>query len=463
MSVNFYTPFSSTVDVDGIDEFGMATRIRCSAANLPTGKGYAVGCLAQEKLVGKFYTNTGTTSSASFTLISASTITLATALTDAGTTTGTSLSATYSAITSGIGIESINGNTINFTTGKLFSANIGTSVTGIGYHVVGNSLTSGSLIRALSSTTGAIATYGAVSLAASGAFTTTDSTIGFVHVAGASTVTGTIMSILGGAQTTGIALNITDPSTGMTSGSLLRVITATTGVVATNGIVSIQSSGAYTSTANSGLLDVQSSGLVGAGTLVNIKLTNGIQTAATALNIEQTTTTASYTGNFVTLTGTSTTGASNLMLITSANTTAGNALKIIANGLTTGSTPTAMLISHTTSVLGAGASLLRISSTGIDTNTTTGALLDLSSSNSTAATMMMITSGITGGIGLKFVLASLTTGSAIDTTGIAATKQNFNMNSSTGSTAAPQTNAPTGFFKIGIAGTDQWVPYYNAI
>ncbi|PIU58380.1 MAG: hypothetical protein COS89_00680 [Deltaproteobacteria bacterium CG07_land_8_20_14_0_80_38_7] len=51
---------------------------------------------------------------------------------------------------------------------------------------------------------------------------------------------------------------------------------------------------------------------------------------------------------------------------------------------------------------------------------------------------------------------------AIDTTGIAAAKQNFNMNTFAGSTAAPQTNAPTGFFKIGIGGTDQWVPYYNA-
>ncbi len=80
----------------------------------------------------------------------------------------------------------------------------------------------------------------------------------------------------------------------------------------------------------------------------------------------------------------------------------------------------------------------------------------------TAGIINITGAAVTTGIGIKITLAALTTGSAIDTTGIAATKQNFNMNSSTGSTAAPQTNAPTGFFKIGIAGTDQWVPYYSA-
>lgn len=80
----------------------------------------------------------------------------------------------------------------------------------------------------------------------------------------------------------------------------------------------------------------------------------------------------------------------------------------------------------------------------------------------TSGVVAITGAAVTTGIGIKITLAALTTGSAIDTTGIAATKQNFNMNSSTGSTAAPQTNAPTGFFKIGIAGTDQWVPYYSA-
>ena len=104
--------------------------------------------------------------------------------------------------------------------------------------------------------------------------------------------------------------------------------------------------------------------------------------------------------------------------------------------------------------------MVGLTNTGIYTGT---GLISLTATAATTGTLILVTSaGLTTGTGLKFTLAGLTTGSAIDTTGIAATKQNINMNASTGSTAAPQTNAPTGFFKIGIGGTDQWVPYYNA-
>ncbi len=50
----------------------------------------------------------------------------------------------------------------------------------------------------------------------------------------------------------------------------------------------------------------------------------------------------------------------------------------------------------------------------------------------------------------------------IDLTAMANTEQSINFTAGTGSTAAPQTNAPTGFVKVGVAGTDQWIPYYNA-
>lgn len=140
--------------------------------------------------------------------------------------------------------------------------------------------------------------------------------------------------------------------------------------------------------------------------------------------------------------------------------TTGHGISTSVNGLTTG---TGILVAHTTAVIASGGSLIRASSTSVDTGTTTGTLLDLSSSAATAATLAKITSAsLTTGKGLVFTLAGLTTGAAVDTTGIAAATQNFNMNASTGSTAAPQTNAPVGFFKIGIGGTDQWVPYYGS-
>lgn len=80
----------------------------------------------------------------------------------------------------------------------------------------------------------------------------------------------------------------------------------------------------------------------------------------------------------------------------------------------------------------------------------------------TGGVLKITGAGVTTGCAIKITLAALTTGAAIDTTGLAANTQVLNVNSSTGSTAAPQTNAPTGFFKIGVAGTDRWVPFYSA-
>ncbi len=359
--------------------------VRSLAANIPSGAaGYSVGCLLESADTGVTYSNTGTITSCTFTASSsASVLTLPSSFTDAtvnttqsfgivadSLTTGAAIKISIAGATSGKGVL-VTASTANFTTsGALFKGDMvaatagnglvivttgaytgtglatltaGAMTSGVGLSVVSTTgLTTGSLIRATSSTAGAIATNGAISLVATGAFTTTASTLGFVHVAGASTVSGTIMSILGGAQTTGIALNITDPSAGMTSGSLLRIISATAGAVATNGIVSIQGSGAFTGTA--GLLNVSASASV-AGTLV------------------------SFSG---------------------VNTTSGNMVNMSNNALTVGS-GTLLNLSHTTSVLGAGTSMLRITSTGIDTGTTTGTLLDLAQSANVGNTAVLLT------------------------------------------------------------------------
>ena len=196
--------------------------------------------------------------------------------------------------------------------------------------------------------------------------------------------------------------------------------------------------------------------------MVHITSTAAGQTTAQLLNVTASGYTTGYTGSVVSFTGVSTTGAGNVLAVTGVNDTAGDVVKIVNNALTLGA-GTLLNLSHTTGVIGAGSSMLRITSTGVDTGTTTGTLLDLAATAATSASLIKITSAtLDSGKALVFTLAGLTTGAAIDTVGIAATKQNINMNASAGSTAAPQTNAPTGFFKIGIGGTDQWVPYYNA-
>ena len=77
-----------------------------------------------------------------------------------------------------------------------------------------------------------------------------------VKIIGANTTAGAALNITTNSLTTGDAVNINSTSTGITTGSLLRVSTATTAAVATDGVVSLNATGNYSSTANAGLLQV---------------------------------------------------------------------------------------------------------------------------------------------------------------------------------------------------------------
>lgn len=138
---------SSTVQVALTDASDNAVLIRCTVANLPSSvAGYAVSCIAQTT-DGGVYQNTGTTSSATWTLMdtAATSLQLPEAATDATTTTGTSLALTMSALTTGKGENIIasattTGNVYQataaaatLTTGRYYSANDGAlEVFGVG-------------------------------------------------------------------------------------------------------------------------------------------------------------------------------------------------------------------------------------------------------------------------------------------------------------------------------------------
>jgi hypothetical protein len=259
-----------------------------------------------------------------------------------------------------------------------------------------------------------------------------------IDIVSAATTATVLLVTAADLTTTGVGLSITNnTATGLTSGSLIRVNTATAGALATNGVVSIRGTGAHTSTANIGLLDVQSSGLVGAGTLVDFKVTNTSQTAATALNVEQTTTTTGYTGDFVKITGTSTTGASNLLLLTGANTSAGVMLRLTNDALTTGE---GMVFAHATSVIADGGSMVRLSSSSVDTGgATNGTILDIASTGSTAGVAVLLTdSAMTTGAALKVVCTGVYSGTgAINlataaTTGVGMLVTNSSLTTGTG-------------------------------
>ena len=65
---NFFTEKTSLIDVALTDEKGNARLIKCTVAGLPTGAGYATGCIAMTE-AGALYVNTGTATVASFVVI----------------------------------------------------------------------------------------------------------------------------------------------------------------------------------------------------------------------------------------------------------------------------------------------------------------------------------------------------------------------------------------------------------
>lgn len=231
-------------------------------------------------------------------------------------------------------------------------------------------------------------------------------------------VAGTMVQVKAGAVTTGVLVSLVS-TTGMTSGSLLRATTSTAGAVATNGIVSISATGAYTSTSNAGLLNVVASAAIGTATVFNLQSTAASQTAVTIMNVVQSgATLTAYTGTIAQFTGgfsgASSTGT--IIGMTAVNDVAGDALKITNNALTLGAGTLVNLV-HGTSVIGAGSSMLRLTSTGVDTGTTTGTMLDIAATAATAAHLAIITSAtLTTGVGIKMVLNGLTSGNGLQIT-----------------------------------------------
>jgi hypothetical protein len=264
----------------------------------------------------------------------------------------------------------------------LVQLNTAAMVDGIALNIVGTTgMTTGSLIRATSSTAAAVATNGIYSFKGTGVYTST-SNAGLVDIGASATVTGTIVHITSSAasQTAVQALNVTQSgatitaftgdfvsitggfsgnssvgnvvsitgvndtkgsvltlvNNALTTGTMFLVAHATTVIADTGSIMRLSSSSADTGGAtNATILDIANTGSV-AGTLVQIKSNLAAQTSTCLLNVVAAGYTAGYTGSVVKITGVSTDGASNVLLVTGANTTAGNTVKIDAAAITTG-------------------------------------------------------------------------------------------------------------------------------
>lgn len=314
----FAPPDYSGVKVALSNEVDNAILAKGTAAQLPSAvAGYAVGCLYIATDTGNLYLNTGTTTSATFTLVDTATtsLQLPEAATDATTTTTTSLALTQNAVTTGAGLtQSLNG----LTTGKGHSITHTTSVIASG----------GSLLN-LSST-------GVDTATTSGALLNLTSTLGVAatQILGTfGTTTGIGASIVTDALTTGTALSLTNASGVMTTNGEMLLVSAdaattstglarisgaglTTGnVTQLNATAATLTTGRYLS-ANDGALEVFGVGANGhlhtsqtTAPTIAVSQQNGITAAAITAG-------ASDVNGIITTTGTNNNGGTSILQVT---------------------------------------------------------------------------------------------------------------------------------------------------
>jgi len=339
------------------------------------------------------------------------------------------------------------------TTGTAFYLPLAALTTGKGIHMVANAVTDGLVLNITSSSAVHTATGRLLNIASTATTNTSavlneiataanDETVllrltasdvlaagKILHISASSMTTGTAIDAAAlDALTTGIGISLASTSTTLTSGSLLRVSTGTTGAVATNGVVSIRSTGAYTSTSNAGLLDVQSSGLVGTGTLVNLKTTAAAQLTNTILNVEASGFTTGYTGSMVRIKSVTTTGACKVVdILADGITSGGTAVDLSVDALTTG---IGLNIANSGGAMTSG-SLIRVAAQGTgaiatngiisfthtgaftSTSAVDGGFVEVKANDTTAGTVFnLVADALTTGIGMQ-----LSNGTSAMTTG----------------------------------------------
>lgn len=119
MATNFATASPGTVvETYFTNSSGNVILARCTVANMPTGTGYAVGCIIEASDTGDVYTNVGTTSAAEFSPVNGGVDTHPNkaAINSSGTATAAQVQTGYITSTSGAAT------TITLPTGTLLGA-----------------------------------------------------------------------------------------------------------------------------------------------------------------------------------------------------------------------------------------------------------------------------------------------------------------------------------------------------
>lgn len=231
------TGYGDTISASPVDKYfqnlaGNCMVARCTVANIPTGAGYAVGCLLQATDTGNNYVNKGSITAASFVLLDSGTaFGLPTSASDATSTTGDSFLLTETTLTTGNGIRVL-ATTGTFTTGgALFKADLSAAVAGNGFVGVTTGVYTGTgllLLTANSATTGTLSAISGTGLTSGAVETLTGGGANFL-------TTGIVSNIVMGAATVGSGVKIV--TTGIytdTTNAVLNIIasSATTGIIA---------------------------------------------------------------------------------------------------------------------------------------------------------------------------------------------------------------------------------------
>jgi len=303
--------------------------------------------------------------------------------------------------------------------GTAMDISVDALTTGLGLNIAnsGGAMTTGSLLAVTAQGTGAIATNGIISFTHTGAFTSTSAVNGgFVEIKANDTTAGTVLNLVADALTTGIGVQLSNATSAMTSGSLLRVTASGVGTVATNGIVSITHGGIFVSTANAGVLDVRGSAMVGTATLVNFMTTAASQLTTTVLNVENSGFTTGYTGEMLRIKTSSTTGACKVVSVIADVMTVGTGLNISVAALDTNGIGAQVDLTAATA-----GNALKLVTTGVYTGTgmahisagamTTGVLLQLTSTTGlTTGSLIRATSSTAGAINTNGAISFSATG-----------------------------------------------------
>lgn len=330
----------------------------------------------------------------------------------------------------------------------------------------------------------------------------TKGTGGFILTA--ATLTGNQLDLVSSALTTGKALDISDLSA-ITSGKAIHV--AATGITQTTGIlVHVVSAGTVITGAGRLFLS-DHTGVTGTSAILNefasaandetviLKVTaSDVNALGTAFVVS----TATTTGNGITVTANAITSGFGIG-VSSSNTTmtsAGRLLSVVHSGNAGVSTiiaevksaaadETVVMQVLASAALAAG-KVLNLSGAAVTTGTilnmsgldalTTGTGINLVSNSSdtgtrvlfqitndntaaTGTTCLSIQNDATAGAHIKLTGTGIL---GIDFTALGNTDILWDCTAGSGCIAAPQTNAAIGFLNIKVAGTAQWIPYYNA-